>query len=97
MMMSEEHRQTPLVAVMNPLTESAFIRLTKALGRDRGLRYGQDALNELGISELLTAQDLLGFANHLIRHGGIIEAVGRALKVSALLRGASERQSSAPV
>ena len=73
---------------MNGLTESAFARVIKALGRDRGMRYGQEALNHLGIEQLRSAQDLLGFSNYLIQHGGIVEAVGRALKVSAILRGA---------
>lgn len=76
---------------MNPMTESAFGRLTKALGRDRGMAFGQEALAQLGKSQLITPDDLLQFANVLIKRGGVIEAVGRALKVSALLRGAVDR------
>lgn len=78
-------------AAMNPMTESAFGRLTKALGRDRGMTCGQEALAQLGKPQLITSDDLLQFANVLIKRGGVIEAVGRALKVSALLRGAVER------
>lgn len=82
-----------MLAAMNPLTESTFARIIKALGRDKALRCGQAALSHLGIRQLVTAQDLLGFSNYLIQQGGVVEAVGRALKVSALLRGATDRAS----
>ena len=74
--------------VVNAITENAFTRLTKALGRERGVRCGEQALAALGLRELRGPQDLLNFANELIRQGGVVEAVGRALKVSAILRGA---------
>lgn len=74
--------------VVNAMTENAIQRLTKALGRERGARCGEEALATLGLRELRGAQDLLHFANELIRQGGVVEAVGRALKVSAILRGA---------
>jgi hypothetical protein len=32
------------------------------------------------------------FAEHLVQQGGVVQAVGHALKVSALLRGAGEPQ-----
>jgi len=44
----------------------------------------------MGLRELASQNDLLAFANHLITRGGAVESVGRALKVSALLRGATE-------
>lgn len=77
------------------MTESAFSRLIKAVGRDKALRVGGEALHELGLRELQTPNDLLRFSNYLIHLGGAIEFVGRALKVSALLRGAVEPKSSA--
>ena len=84
-----------MIATVNAMTESAFSRLIKAVGRDKGLRIGADALHELGLKELQTPNDLLRFSNYLIHLGGAIEFVGRALKVSALLRGAIETKSSA--
>jgi hypothetical protein len=78
----------PVLATMNSITEGAFARLIKAVGRDRALRVGGAGLEALGLRELRTPNELLSFANYLIRQGGIFESVGSGLKVSALLRGA---------
>jgi hypothetical protein len=79
-----------MLETVNPMTENALSRLIKAVGREKGLRIGGEVMGQLGLRELKTPADLLSFANHLIRLGGAIEFVGRALKVSALLRGAVE-------
>lgn len=65
-------------------------RLTKALGAPRAAEVMNERLSEWRPRALDTAQDLLEFSNHLIRCGGLIQAVGRSLKVQALLRGATE-------
>lgn len=70
------------------LTEGVMERLTKAVGRTAGERYAKEALATLGMRELSTADDLLAFANYLLTKGGVAESVGRALKVTAILRGA---------
>lgn len=76
---------------MNSMTEGAFSRLIKALGRDKAIRIGNEALEAMGKRELKTPNELLAFSNRLIALGGIPEAVGRALKVSAILRGAVDK------
>jgi hypothetical protein len=81
----------PALAAMNSMTEGAFSRLIKALGHEKALRIGGEALEAIGKTELKTPNDLLAFANRLIAQGNLAEAVGRALKVSALLRGAVEK------
>ena len=70
------------------MTETAIERLNRAVGEDAGQRYAQEALANLGLRELQTPDDLLRFASYLVDKGGLLEAVGRALKVSAILRGA---------
>ena len=70
------------------LTAFAMQRLVRAVGPSTGPEVAREALTTLGIRELTSAKDLLGFAEHLIARGGVFEAVGRGLKVSALLRGA---------
>ncbi len=65
-------------------------RLTKALGPARASEVMNERLTTWRPRPLETAQDLLEFANHLMRCGGLIQAVGRSLKVQALLRGAAE-------
>ncbi len=79
---------------MNTLTSSAFTRLCKALGKEQGMRHAQLTLSRMGIHELSTPQDLLVFANYLTTQGGAIEAVARSLKISAILRGASDPPGS---
>lgn len=81
----------PVLAAMNSMTESAFSKLIKALGKDKAMRLGSEALQAVGLRELRTPNELLAFANYLIRLGGMAESVGSALKVSAILRGAVDR------
>jgi hypothetical protein len=69
----------------------AFDRLIRALGPDAGLRYAREALDHLQLDDLRSPDDLLGFADYLVTQGGVPEAVGRALRVTALLRGARAR------
>jgi hypothetical protein len=77
-------------AHLNTLTAGALERLTKAVGRAAAERYAKEALGRLGVRELSTPDDLLEFANYLLKQGGVVESVGRALKVTAILRGARE-------
>lgn len=86
---------TPAPGTVNAMTETAYSRLVKAVGREKGMRVANEVLRDLGLDQLQTPTDLLNFANHLIHLGGAIEFVGRALKVSALLRGASDSKGAA--
>lgn len=63
-------------------------RLTRAMGPVDGRECLRAACAELGIEDVKSPTQLRVFAEHLIRRGGIFEAVGRGLKVSAILRGA---------
>lgn len=72
------------------MTTGVIQRLTKALGPSVAGQLAKDGLMRLGLNELRTPDELLGFANYLLTHGGVIESVGRALKVTAILRGARE-------
>jgi hypothetical protein len=69
-------------------TSFAMQRLIRAIGPAAGPEAAREALSTLGIAQLTSATELLGFAEQLIKKGGVFEAVGRGLKVSALLRGA---------
>ena len=65
-------------------------RLVKALGDRRAGEVFRDACGRFGDRLIETPQDMLDFAEVLVRLGGLIQAVGRSLKVQALLRGAVE-------
>jgi hypothetical protein len=70
----------------------AFVnaRLSKALGPVRAGEILSSMLLRMGCKAIETPQDLLEFSEHLIRHGGLVQAVGRSFKVKALLHGAVE-------
>lgn len=66
-------------------------RLVKALGQKRAAEVMRDTITRLGGRAIDTPQDMLDAADVLIKNGGLVQAVGRSLKVQALLRGAVER------
>ncbi|HEV8325287.1 MAG TPA: hypothetical protein VG389_26990 [Myxococcota bacterium] len=70
------------------MTAHVLQRLARALGPDAGARCAAEALQYLRLDDLQTPNDLLRFADYLVAQGGITEAVGRALRITALLRGA---------
>jgi hypothetical protein len=65
-------------------------KLHNMLGPERATKLVDQTLAELKLTELKTANDRLRFGSALIRHGGVLEAIGRAIKVQALLHGARE-------
>ena len=75
-------------AAASELTEFVMQRLIRAVGAAEGPQAAREVFSRLGIAELRSATELLHFSEHLIAKGGVFEAVGRGLKVSALLRGA---------
>jgi hypothetical protein len=50
----------------------------------------QRTLDEAGVPDLATPDRRSLFAATLIEKGGVLEAVGRAIRVQALLQGATE-------
>ena len=75
----------------NSLTETALTRLRRALGPQKGEALAEKVFHQMGVQQIVTPQDLCDFSNHLIVQGGVAEAVGRSLKVMALLRSAVDR------
>lgn len=71
-------------------SDQSLERLSKVIGTERTEMLRREALQALGITTLTTPQEVLDFATYLTRYGGVIEAIGRAMKVQALLRGAIE-------
>ncbi|MDP3220422.1 MAG: hypothetical protein Q8S73_40385 [Deltaproteobacteria bacterium] len=73
------------------LPDLALDKLTRVLGAEKGRRVYGDVLSDAGLTEILTADDLYVFSEHLSRLGGFEAAVGGLLGVDAVLRGASAR------
>jgi hypothetical protein len=73
------------------IQQLAMTKLTNVMGDVRAVTVMQDILSRAKLEEVRTPQDLLLVAEHMIASGGLLEVVGRALKVQAVLRGASEK------
>ena len=83
--------QTLPVGYRGELAPLIHERLVKALGNRRAAEVMREAIGEIGGRTLSTPQDMMDFAEVLVRSVGLLQAVGRSLKVMALLRGAVER------
>jgi len=73
------------------MTESAAQqKLVHVLGRARAEALTQETLRQIGKPDLADASSRLLFGHALTQHGGVIEAIGRAIKIQAILEGAEE-------
>jgi len=75
------------------LERLALEKMAAVLGRVRATQLMRGLLDDLHI-ELRTPQDLLDFSEALARMGGFEGAVGAMLGVTAVLRGATPRDSA---
>ncbi len=65
-------------------------KLVHVLGRPRADALIKSTLHEIGARDLSTPEIRLHFGQAILRHGGVIEAVGRSIKIQAILEGAKE-------
>lgn len=62
------------------------MRLSQVEGFDQAIATVDTCLAAAGLTDVRTADQVLQFAEALIRHGGFAAVIGRSLKVEALLR-----------
>jgi hypothetical protein len=67
-----------------------FDRMIDSLGPERARLCIDETLSATGLRQLRTADDVLTFANNLGLRGGFFEVMAGALRVQAILRGASD-------
>lgn len=77
-----------------PHHDPAFLKLESILGKERARELIAEVCNELGIDSVQTPNDRLAFGEALIDRGGLFEAIGRAIKVQAILHGAKPADRS---
>lgn len=65
-------------------------KLSNIMGPVEGPKLISSTCKALGLKGLDTPQDRMLFACALIQRGGLLEAIGRAIKIQALLHGAIE-------
>jgi hypothetical protein len=69
-------------------SRDARAKLVRMLGESRADSLIAEISAERGLSDLESADSRYLFASSLIARGGVLEAVGRAIRVQALLQGA---------
>ena len=65
-------------------------KLRYVLGPEEAPRFISATCHELGLKGLDAPQERMAFACSLIARGGLMEAIGRAIKIQAILHGARE-------
>jgi hypothetical protein len=68
----------------------ATMKLERILGETRAKQLISEIMAERGLSSLDSPDARASFASGLIERGGVIEAIGRAIRVQAILHGASK-------
>lgn len=82
----------PTIRHAGALVPFVYERLRKALGTAKGAEVMRQVLTSFASRPVETPQDLLEFAERLLRLGRLTQPVGRSLKVDAILRGATEQR-----
>jgi hypothetical protein len=65
-------------------------KLENVMGPVEGLRLVQSVCRQAGISSLEDPQQRLQFGCVLMQRGGLLEAIGRSIKIQAILHGATD-------
>ena len=73
-----------------PPGDPAFQKLVTVLGPVRADAVVKETLARLQLSRLANAADRFRFGCELIARGGVLEAIGRSIKIQATLHGAKE-------
>lgn len=80
-----------------PAADPTFVKLTNVLGEVRARALIAEVLAEIDRTTLAQPDDRLAFGEALVSRGGLLEAIGRAIRVQAFLMGARDRgRSSKP-
>lgn len=70
--------------------DPAFVKLANMLGPAKANALVRELMREIGRSSLETSEDRLLFGEALVRRGGLLAAIGRAIKVQAIFMGAHD-------
>ena len=65
-------------------------RMSASIGPERARICINETLSATGLRQLRTPDDVVLFASNLMERGGFFEVMGGALRVQAILRGASD-------
>lgn len=75
-------------------SNAAIQKLVNVMGPARAGELATQVLRQIGLQELRTPDDRLRFGQALIGRGGLLESIGRSIKMQAILHGAREEQGA---
>ena len=70
--------------------DPALAKVVNVMGPVRGATLIAETMRLAGLTAVKTPDDRFRFACALMKRGGICEAIGRAIKIQAILHGAKE-------
>lgn len=73
--------------------EAAIEKITRILGPERASLVLAEGLRSAGIQDLDTPVARLKFGRVLTKKGGVLEAIGRAITIQAILEGAEDAET----
>lgn len=71
--------------------DRAVDKITNMMGPSKARQFIDDTMRSIHLTQVTTMDDLLQFGEALIARGGVIEAIGRSIKIQAILHGAVAR------
>lgn len=80
-----------MMAVATPPLAPALQKLVNVFGQQRADAIIAEVKAKAGIVTLESPDDRYRFAIELMERGGVLEAIGRAIKIQAILHGAKGR------
>jgi hypothetical protein len=69
-------------------TDPSVLKLVRMFGEDRADAIVHEAFEECGVTDLTAPDDRLRFGASLVKKGGLLAMIGRAIRVQAILAGA---------
>jgi hypothetical protein len=70
--------------------DPALQKILNLLGPEKGQAVIDEVLRKIGCTTLSSPDDRYRFACELMTRGGVLEAVGRSIKIQAIFHGAKE-------
>ena len=71
-------------------SDPSLSKLVRLYGPERTEVLVRDTMREIGILTIASADDRLRFGTALLKKGGLLSAIGRAIRIQAILHGALE-------
>jgi hypothetical protein len=82
-------------SISSKTADPALVKILNVMGPERGWAAIEDAMRRAALTALLTPNDRFRFGCALMESGGMFVAIGRAIKIQAILHGAKVEGAAA--